>query len=718
MYAQHHRFAIYNYNQHPYVHDASELAYANGSAPGVTNLKGALDTVYAVLYPQSKPAVANQAALPPAGNTVNDFRVVTDDGDGKAAGYRWEQREGEAAASWHKIADVDWGSDSILQEWEARTQDSFVMRWGYDGIDASGAVVAGVLAGQQIFGGKTAGSNLTLWPNSGDGAGAVSGYVQFAGNVRPTLDNVVTLGEAAHRFTAVYALSAVHGTLTLGAGSISDSSGTIGFGATHLETTGHVYAGTLRLSAGSIVDTSGTISFGATVLATTGAVSADHFLATAAASSFKSGTTVGHLTLADGSITDSSAAISFGACALTTSSSVAGGTGVFTTSVQAGNLKLLGNVLSSVNANGAITLTPNGAGHVVVSSILDCGVWSVNPATGVTITAGTLTVTGAGAAADVGNLHLAGDTLSTTDLNGDLILAPNGSGYVKTSSLYPSADAAKDLGKTAVRYQNLYLSGSLGDGTNVVSLATLLSLRGILAGVSPGNSIFWNGTQWVAADPDSEVFHHLLSDLTSGGTDGDSGHSQFVVAAGRAAAQTIKGGTAASANLTLDSTNHATKGQIKVNSTVAPVTDASLNIGDATHRFVNLYLSGQGIGFCAENAANVAGLPAASAGTKGRLAFETALNDLYVDTGGTWKKVGVDPFMFSDTTGWTGAATTITYDVSARFADARLAIWTLQDNSNNRKQILADIDFPSATQVRVTVGIALAAGTYTLIGVG
>lgn len=72
-----------------------------------------------------------------------------------------------------------------------------------------------------------------------------------------------------------------------------------------------------------------------------------------------------------------------------------------------------------------------------------------------------------------------------------------------------------------------------------------------------------------------------------------------------------------------------------------------------------------------------------------------------------------------DTTGWTGAVTTVTYNVPANeVPDVKKLNWQLHDNANNEKIVLADIDFPSASQVRVSVDIALAAGTYTLVGVG
>ena len=37
---------------------------------------------------------------------------------------------------------------------------------------------------------------------------------------------------------------------------------------------------------------------------------------------------------------------------------------------------------------------------------------------------------------DVGNLKLSGDTIATTDTNGNLVLAPNGTGYISASSAY------------------------------------------------------------------------------------------------------------------------------------------------------------------------------------------------------------------------------------------------------------------------------------------
>lgn len=65
------------------------------------------------------------------------------------------------------------------------------------------------------------------------------------------------------------------------------------------------------------------------------------------------------------------------------------------------NIKIDGNVISSVDTNGDINLTPNGSGGVVVGGSLA-----------------------------VDNLLLNGNVISSTDANGDINLTPNGSGGV------------------------------------------------------------------------------------------------------------------------------------------------------------------------------------------------------------------------------------------------------------------------------------------------
>lgn len=70
----------------------------------------------------------------------------------------------------------------------------------------------------------------------------------------------------------------------------------------------------------------------------------------------------------------------------------------------------------------------------------------------------------------------------------------------------------------------------------------------------------------------------------------------------------------------------------------------------------------------------------------------------------------------TDTTGWTGSATSVTYTVtSADVPDARTTVWIFKNSSY--KQILADISSADATHVTVAVDEPLPAGTYYLTGV-
>lgn len=713
---EHSRFEIYSAAQHPYKHPISDFAYNNPAlGDEVTNLESALDYVFAVLYPQSKAAVANQAALPLVGNTINDMRVVSDDGDGKAASYRWEQREGEVSASWHKIYDVDFGTDSILQAWQLKTQDLYVVRYGYDDRDASGNVIATDLAGQSIYGGASANTNLTLFANSGDGTGAATGFIQFGDQLRPLVNNTYDLGTTARKFKDGWFAGLLHtGTLLLGAGSITDSSGAISFDNENLSTTGQITVGTLILAAGSITDTSGTISFDNENLTTTGTVTGHHFVGTSAASSFASGTTIGNLTLSNGSISDSGGSISFGSNNLSTTGNISATSG----QVNGGNLRLSTNILASTNANGDINVTPNGTGKVNLTK--DATTKNLD-ATG-SITA-TVDISATSGNVNGGNLRISGNTLASTNSNGNINLTPNGSGIlVWTNTLRPSVDNTYDVGATAQRVASLYLGTKISDGTNQILSGEILSLRNNLfrdaartQAAQTGDALFYNAASgtWLASVPDTEIDHGTLSGL------GDDDHTQYLLLAGRSGGQSVNGGTGASDNLTLDSTSNGTKGKILVKSVPAAFTDASFavtwsgtDLGASANRFRHVYTAGEHFGFRVEN---VGSLPSASASSPGRLVFLTTDNHVYVDSGTTLLKVG-DTNRFQTDTSWNGTDVTKTVTVTTANMDARNALWGLFDNSNDYDQVYATIKKTGATTVVISVGSALPAGSYRLIG--
>jgi hypothetical protein len=72
----------------------------------------------------------------------------------------------------------------------------------------------------------------------------------------------------------------------------------------------------------------------------------------------------------------------------------------------------------------------------------------------------------------VDNLTLNGNTLSSTDTNGHIILAPEGDGdvLVMAAPIVPSTDRADSLGSASNSWNNVYCDGvSFDDGDNVLS---------------------------------------------------------------------------------------------------------------------------------------------------------------------------------------------------------------------------------------------------------
>lgn len=690
---EHNRWEIWNQTQHPYRHTLADFSYSNPAiGQGVTNLEQAMDWVFAVLYPNTQDSVEEVSDLPSSGNTINDMRVVQDDGDGKAATYRWEQREGDVAAKWYKIYDMDWGYDSILSGFLTQTQDMYVNKYGRDDIDDDGDPLGGVESGQHIYGGLSANTHLTLHANSGDGTGAQTGYVQLADNMRPTADSAWSLGTTAERWLKVWTDEITIGTMTVAGGSIEDSSGLVDFGSTDITTTGAITAGSITMSGTD--GTFGTTTIGNGVISDTGGELSFDLLDLVDITSLE----VGTLTVVAGSITDSSGSIDFDDENIATTGTFTAGV-ITGTQFNADNLRLDGNTLSSTNTDGDINLDPNGSGDVVITS--------GSLFTGDIESTGDVEVTGS---LSVDNLSLNGNTLSSLDTNGNVILDPNGVGLVELgAAFFPSTDSSWDIGKTGNVWNKLWLDGSIGDGTTEIASSVLQSLRDINVGVGSGFTIFWDGTKWVSSAPDTEIDHGALTGLA------DDDHTQYALLAGRSGGQTITGGTAAGNDLTLESTSDVTKGNVFFSSVLAPTSDATLDIGDGSHQIHDLYIAGELIGARLQNA-TTGGRPSASAGTPGRIIWDTDLDDIFVDIGGTWRQITSEQYYEEDAVNWEGTATEVTYDVSSTVNNAKRMIWALKRNSADYEQIGCEIDFPSDTSVRVTVGIPLASGTYTLVG--
>ena len=700
----HHRFQIWNQNQHPFVHNMSDFGYANPNLPNVTNMQGALDYLVAVIYPNAKAAVATPANLPLVGNTLADYRVVNDDGDGRSAGYRWEQREGEAVPSWHKIYDVDWSTDSILSAWQDQTLAFYVQKIGHDDADPSGTPISGLYAGQTIYGGKSANTNLTLSANSGDGAGAQTGFVQVTDDFRPAIDSDLELGTTSYRWLKLWSDAATIDTMTITSGSIVDTTGEIDFGSSDLVTGGDVTSGTMTMGNGVITDTTGEVDFVDNDIRTTGDLYADELFLSGSLA-LPSGSQIADFTFTNGNIACATATVSFNALNLTT-------TGDATCNIlNAGQCQINLNTLTATGTNRSLNLAATGTGTLVFQS-------EARTQYPVFITNSALTVSGTGSYITVDSLNLDGSTIACT--SGDLNLSAAANSISIASSLKPSADNTKDLGDASLRFKSLYLGTNIQDGTSTFPIADLMNLKDAnyrladrSVGAQIGDALFWNGTQWLASAPDTEISHSSLSGLTTG----DAGHTQFALLAGRAGGQSLVGGTAAGESLDLESTSNVSKGYVQVKSVLRPFTDASYttvwagtDLGHSSKRWNDIYSVGQFKGFRFEN---VDTLPSTSSSTPGKAYFLTTDQNLYIDTGLVVKQVGGSRVYYD--LSFNGSIIIMSITVSG--IDARYAIWQLKDNSNNFEVMYVKITSSSATDVTITTGTPLPAGTYRLIGV-
>lgn len=697
---EHVRQSIFNPGQHPYRHKLNEFIYTNTRIPELRTPEDAFNYIFAFLYPNFVGEFATVADLPVA-PSQGDYARVTDDGDGNAAGYIYSTIEG--VSQWRKRYDINWASDSILAETITKTQALYPFKYGSTDKDGAGVAVGGIYAGQTIYGGDQTNQNLTLNANSLD----TTGYVQSDNTFRPTSNNALDLGTAAYKWQTVYAAtSGLFGTLTVASGSITDSSGAISFGDENLSTTGSFssangyfssaievgpFAGNaLRLGAGSITDESGAISFGDESLSTTGTLASGNH------------TVAGDLVLASGSITSASGAISFSNENLSGTGTLSFGDATLTRA-DVDSIRIDAAKISIITADTDLSLQANGTGSIKLLSDAT--------SLGLAVT-GIFSVTGSG---QVDNLKLDGNTLSSIDANGNVIISPNGSGLAEfTSGIFPTTDSSFDIGKTGKVWNKLWIDGAIGGATEI-TLSTLLSFRDASTGANSGDALFWDGSKWVPSKPDTEISHGDLGNLTTS----DAGHTQFLLLAGRASGQAMVGGTAASESLTLESTAHATKGTIKTKDSFVPFTDAAFavswsgsDLGGAANSFRHVYSKGEHKGMRVENF-TFASLPSASASAVGRLAYTTDTGHLYADEGGTWYRLSCGRYV-SDIS-FNGSDTQVDVDVSSSIVDARNCIIQLKDNTNNFEILGVTITATSASNVRINTGVALPSGSYRLI---
>jgi hypothetical protein len=596
---------------------AATMSYGNNAVTSA-NVQQALDWIFAALYPNTKPSVANTAALPASGNTLNDYRVSMDDGDGKAAGYRWEKREGEAVASWHKIHDMDWSTDAILAAFTDITNDQYVHKMGREDLDASGNPVSGMYAGQKIFGGVSPGENLTLNANSGDGVGAQSGYVQSDNTIRPTSDATLDLGTTTQRFHDLFLSRNIgDGTVVVTVQNIKDAftHSQIISGNPH----GVDYA-TLSTKLG-VVTLVGDLT-GSMDLSTAGAktlnaqvVDDSHNHTTSTITDF----TNAHYLKTKAELQNSTEVTWTFDDTLKTATPNVSITSVNNIDSPAANRILAGNAAGTrwSSTNATVELTGGVTGSSTFNSTT--GKWSI--------------------AASVAQALVA--NLQDVNLTNKVFTIATGNPATVTMTAH-----GLQTGE-AIRLFGSVTTPSINNISYVVTKvdANTFTIPVNVTAVTSGGYILPQGGQllydpptgkWHVANDFEEIMLGELSGLNQDVL------SIYVAIAGRSGGQTIQGGISASENLTLESTSNVTKGSILVKDKVTPNVDAAYSagwtgtdLGSSAKRFNDVYMAGEAKGLRIEN---LGSLPSSSGTKIGRLF--TYNSKFYWDNGSVIAEVG------------------------------------------------------------------------------
>ena len=197
----------------------------------------------------------------------------------------------------------------------------------------------------------------------------------------------------------------------------------------------------------------------------------------------------------------------------TAAATVANSTGVITVSSQLNvdNINISTNTISSTNTNGNINLTPNGTGTVVIptADITNLDVTNIRALDGTaaaTIANSTGIVT-VSTELNVDNLNISGNTISSTNTNGDILITPNGTGDI---DLVTDTVQVGDANATATITTNgtgdLVLNTN--NGTNAGSITLTQGTNGNIT-LTP------NGTGTVIVSSDLAVNGATSADITT-----------------------------------------------------------------------------------------------------------------------------------------------------------------------------------------------------------
>lgn len=129
------------------------------------------------------------------------------------------------------------------------------------------------------------------------------------------------------------------------------------------------------------------------------------------------------------------------------------------------NLQINGSNIATYANNTNITLTPNGTGKVAIPYLTNTRVMLVGP-NGTVVDSPNLTFDGTTLSVGslgLGNLSVTGNTVTSINTNGDIILDPDGTGSVKIETVDVVANRIlySDTDKTVITNANLTYDGSI-----------------------------------------------------------------------------------------------------------------------------------------------------------------------------------------------------------------------------------------------------------------
>ena len=207
---------------------------------------------------------------------------------------------------------------------------------------------------------------------------------------------------------------------------------------------------------------------------------------------------------------------------------------------NADNIRIDGTTISTYANNDNISLTPNGTGEVVASSLTVSDLTSTRIVyastngslidnSNLTFSGTLLTVTGSSnisVQANIANININGNTISSINTNGNININPNGTGYIIVNSGADSSDFIVN-GNTTVSasYSNIFYvkasTGQIGIGTNSPASNVLIDMDAFTTSVilpkgtsgqrPSGDEVegmlryntsshwyeFWNGSEWL-----------------------------------------------------------------------------------------------------------------------------------------------------------------------------------------------------------------------------